>query len=439
MPSEDTVRVRTDQIPVWSTLEHPLCDEQGHQLLAAGASFTAAIRDRLLQRGTQQVCLELEDAIALGLANRHREPDPVSGVQLEEIRKKLDALASSASLLVENSGPPLSQRVVARGSTPYDFQQRQRLASCFSATQELLDNAVQQALAGMLNDTRPLEAATSQYIDELVEDTDSVITSSIELAHSPQVTERGIRVAVLSMAIAIDCGYDEANSQEVGLCGLMHDWGTFQLAEKIRNPRANLSEKEWGVYAQHPLFTAELLEKTTSLSHEVRLATTQAHESLDGSGYPCGLKKEQIHPFARILQVADAYTTLTAEMRGRMAYRPYDVMVYMLHQAKTKRMDEKMVRSLLNVVSLFPIGSHVRLSDGSEAQVIRRSGNDYTSPIVQRVGSDRKIRKDAAHDSILDLASCSTRVMTPLNTPDRQEARLEKDLMEKILWEGSIG
>ncbi len=439
MPSEDTICVPIEQIPVWSTLEHPLCDDQGHQLLAAGASFTAAIRDRLLQRGTQQVYLEREDAVALGLASRHRQPEPVSGTQLEEIHKKLDALASSTSLLVENTGPPLSQRIVPRGKTPYDFQQRKRLASCFSATKDLLDDVVQQALAGMFNNTKPLEAATSQYIDELVEDTDSVITSSMELAHSPQVTERGIQVAVLAMAIAIDRGFDEANIREVGLCGMMHDWGTFQLTEKMRNPRADLSEKEWAVYAQHPLFTAELLEKTASLSHEVRLATTQAHENLDGSGYPRGLKKEQIHPFARILQVANAYTTLTAEMRGRTAYRSYDVMVYMLHQAKAHRMDEKVMRSLLNVVSLFPIGSHVRLSDGSEAQVIRRSGKDYTLPIVQRVGSDRKIRKDTAHDSILDLANCSTRVMTPLNTPGHQEARLENDLLETILWEGPTG
>ena len=188
----------------------------------------------------------------------------------------------------------------------------------------------------------------------------------------------------------------------------------------------------------HPLHTLDLLTSMKNVSLPVRLAATQIHENPDGSGYPRGLKSEEIHPYAALLHVADAYITLTSNMCGRQAYLSYDAMVYLLNQVKAKRMDEKAVRALLQVITLFPIGSHVRLSDGTEAQVIRRNENSYTTPIVQRVGGDRKPRFDNAQNAIVDLALAKMRVMTPLVPPDREESRLEESLMNKVLWEGPV-
>lgn len=188
--------------------------------------------------------------------------------------------------------------------------------------------------------------------------------------------------------------------------------------------------------AKHPLYTLDLLEPLAQVSPVVRYAATQVHESPDGSGYPRGLTKAEIHPFAHILHTVDAYITLTAKTHGRRAYLSYDVIVYLLHQVKLERMEQQSMRAFLHVVSLFPLGSHVRLSDGSEAPVIRRNAQQYSAPIVQRVGADRKLRLDSAHPSIVDLAETDLRVMAPLLAPDRQELRLEEGLMGKVLWEG---
>ena len=111
-------------------------------------------------------------------------------------------------------------------------------------------------------------------------------------------------------------------------------------------------------------------------------------------------------------------------------------MVYLLNQVKAGRMHPPAMRALLNVISLFPIGSHVRLSDDTEAQVIRRNAQQYLTPIVQRVGADRR-RVDSKHPSIINLAETDLRVMTPLAPPQRHEVRLEKGLLEKILWEAA--
>ncbi len=453
MSMSDSVRVKTEQLPVGSKLSHPINDNDERLLLAAGSPITAAIKERLIRRGIYDVWLHPDDAAsvfgkgsraskptkrALPRKSRPAAPPPPStpATRAAEISAKVDALAASASLRINNAGPPLRDRATAHGCSLYGAKQSDRLAQQFTATKELLDEMVQQALSGAARDMQPLSSTTAKYTTELTSDADCAISSSVKQAPNPDFTERGVRLAILGMALAIELGWDEPNTRSVGLCGLVHDWGMFRLAKKLQNPRVPLLAADWSEMVNHPLHTVDMLSTMANISDEVCLAASQLHENCDGSGYPRGLGDEQIHPYAKILHVADAYITLTAEMRGRRPYLHYDAMVYLLHQVKAGRMEEKAMRGLVNVLTLFPIGSHVRLSDGSEAQVIRRSATQYTAPIVQRVGGNRQVRMDDPHPSIVDLSQSKLRVMAPLVTPGRQEVRIEDSLVSKILWDG---
>lgn len=459
MSSSDAVSVKTDQLPVGSRLGHPINDDEGRLLLAAGVLLTQRLKDRLLKRGIAVVLLHPDDVAALfgdnaATANQptqaktrnKKKPKPViipasAQAVLRETAARMkvqaSALAASVSRHIQNKEAPLKERQATHGTAPYDAKQRERLVQHFAVTTQVLNDIAKQVVAGKLQDDRPLKMVTEDYVEELTDDTDSVLASSRELAPDPALTERGIRLALLGMAMAIEMEWDEPNVREVGLCGLVHDFGMLRLDERLQNPQNELSAEDWQELAAHPLHTLDMLSSMKNISLPVRLAATQVHENPDGSGYPRRLSHEEIHPYAALLHAADAYITLTAAAHGRQAYLSYDVMVYLLNQVKANRMDEKAVRALLQVISLFPIGSHVRLSDGTEAQVIRRNGMNYTAPIVQRVGGDRKPRRDAAQISIIDLAETKMRVMAPLIPPEREEIRLDEDLMTRVLWDGS--
>ena len=419
--------------------------------------LTTRLKERLIARGISEVLLHPDDIAALfgesqptpagakatstqPAAKKKKPPRVVTRQSslretVAQIKAHASALATSVSRQIENSGPPLSERQVSHGTAPYNVQQRARLVRHFAVTTELLNEITQQAVAGKVKDDRPLKDAAQGYIGELTADTDSVIASSNELAPNPTITQRGVRLALLAMAMAMEADWDETHVSEVGLCGLVHDFGMFRLDENLLDPQAKLSTGDWRELTDHPLHTLDMLTSMKNVSLAVRLAATQVHENPDGSGYPRRLSKEEIHPYARLLHAADAYITLTAEMGGRAAFLSYDVMVYLLNQVKANRMDEESIRALLQVVSLFPIGSHVRLSDGSEAQVIRRNALHYTTPIVQRVGANRKARFGSAHASIIDLAQAKMRVMSPLVPPGREETRLDESMVSQVLWE----
>ncbi len=189
---------------------------------------------------------------------------------------------------------------------------------------------------------------------------------------------------------------------------------------------------------RRPEFTYELVELMTALSPAVKIAASQVHEMCDGSGYPRGLKQNRIHTYARILAPVDAYLCLVEARRGRPAIVPHDAMACLLHQLPTGRFDAQVVEALLRAQSLFPLGSYVRLSDGCEAQVIRRSDIDYSKPIVQylRIDEPHLEVPIAIVPKIVDLSESSLEILDIVPAPGRNEMRLDRSLMHDIVWDG---
>ncbi|HSH45149.1 MAG TPA: HD domain-containing phosphohydrolase, partial [Longimicrobiales bacterium] len=66
-----------------------------------------------------------------------------------------------------------------------------------------------------------------------------------------------------------------------------------------------LTEYEYHEIKKHPTYSYRMLEKNALVSTKVKLAVLQHHERMDGSGYPLGIKAQQIHPYARIVMVCD--------------------------------------------------------------------------------------------------------------------------------------
>ncbi len=449
--STDSVQLRIDELRSGSRLSHSILDDNDLLLLAAGTEITEPIKKRLIDRGIHAVYLHPQDAACMLSASPKRAdtvttpnapPTALASMALAapaqtvaQLSQQVAHWASRVSLSVSNMEAPLKNRQRRISSEPYDLQQRERLTKQFATTKKLMDTMIRHAIAGLSQDTRAVRVVANGATAELIHDPDHTIATSAEVPRNPEITERAVRISVLAMAIAIEMGWDEHLIREVGQCGLIHDWGMYRLDEEIRSQKSPLTEEARRHMAQHPLYTFEMLEKMRELPDSVRIAAAQVHEKLDGSGYPRHLKDQEIHPYAKILHVADAYVSLTEETWGRPAFIAYDVMVYLLSQVKTKGISIDAVRALLNVVALFPIGSHVQLSDGSEARVIRRGNGPYTEPVVQRVGADRRLRMDKGHASIVDLSRSELKVAAPLPHPTRPEERMTDPATMDLLWE----
>ena len=142
---------------------------------------------------------------------------------------------------------------------------------------------------------------------------------------------------------------------------------------------------------------------------------------LDGTGFPGGLKANALPVGSRILSIADAYLTMTCPPSGSVRIVPCDAIAYLISAASQSRYSAAAVTGLLKVVTLYPIGSIVELSDTTQARVIRSNGNDYGYPIVETISSPRRE---------INLKEEDLFVTRPVTLTRRNEVRLPETYTE---------
>ena len=129
--------------------------------------------------------------------------------------------------------------------------------------------------------------------------------------HSQRVTE-------ISVAIAEHLGLPKETIEKIRLAGLVHDIGKIGIRESVLNKPGNLTEEEYEHIKLHSE-TGERILKPIVDDEEILKAVRHHHERYDGTGYPDGLKGEQVPRLARIIAVADTFDAMTSERPYRKA------------------------------------------------------------------------------------------------------------------------
>ena len=140
------------------------------------------------------------------------------------------------------------------------------------------------------------------------------LTMSLE-ARDPYTKGHSLSVAMLSQRIAEAIG-PRVDSARVYLAGLLHDVGKIGIPDNILLKAGPLTDDEWEVMKRHPIVGASIL-KPIKLYADVVSAVLTHHENYDGSGYPYGIKGDDIPAISRILRVADSFDAMTTTRAHR--------------------------------------------------------------------------------------------------------------------------
>jgi len=125
------------------------------------------------------------------------------------------------------------------------------------------------------------------------------------------------RVGEISAAIAVEMGFDERYQEGLRIAGLLHDIGKIGVPAEILVKPSRLSAGEYALVKEHTEFGYQVL-RNIDFPWPVADIARQHHERIDGSGYPLGLKGEQITMEARIVAIAD----VVESMASHRPYRP---------------------------------------------------------------------------------------------------------------------
>ncbi|WP_418790997.1 HD-GYP domain-containing protein [Phosphitispora sp. TUW77] len=146
------------------------------------------------------------------------------------------------------------------------------------------------------------------------------LANAIE-AKDPHMKGHSERVAELTLALAKESGFSEKDLQKLLYVALLHDAGKIGVSDEILNKSGTLSYEEYEAVKQHAVIGAEILQKIKFLSSRAPIVMHH-HERYNGTGYPNGLRGENIPLVSRFLALADAYDAMTTDRPFRQAKTP---------------------------------------------------------------------------------------------------------------------
>ena len=155
------------------------------------------------------------------------------------------------------------------------------------------------------------------------------------------------RVVTYSLRLGREYGLTSAEMKALEFGSLLHDIGKIGVPDSILRKPAKLTEEEWVRMREHPLHGQQILRGIEFLEGAARVVA-QHHEKWDGTGYPFGLRQEEIDICARIFAVADAFDAITSDRVYRRG-KPYEAAAQELDDWAGRQFDPKVVEAFHRV------------------------------------------------------------------------------------------
>jgi len=156
-----------------------------------------------------------------------------------------------------------------------------------------------------------------------------------------------LRGTKLTLRLAREMGVRDADLVHIRRGALLHDIGKMGIPDQILLKPGPLSDEEWVVMKKHPEYANQMLAPIEFLRQAKHIPYSH-HEKWDGTGYPRGLRGEEIPLSARIFAVADVYDALTSDRPYRKAW-PKDKALAYIHEQAGKHFDPHVVETFLRM------------------------------------------------------------------------------------------
>ncbi len=155
-----------------------------------------------------------------------------------------------------------------------------------------------------------------------------------------------VNVCTFSIALAQQLGFtDDQFLHELGVGALLHDVGKSKVSERILNKRTSLNQIEFEIMKKHPKWGIDILTETDMIAASSYYPVLQHHERGDRTGYPSGLKLDEMHIYSKIVAVCDTFDAMTSERVYQKAMDSYPALKVMMTQSSC--FDDKILQAFI--------------------------------------------------------------------------------------------
>ncbi len=221
--------------------------------------------------------------------------------------------------------------------------------------------------------------------------------------HDEYTYRHSVNVGLLSATIGKILKMNKQETLMLGQIGFLHDIGKMKVSQQILNKQAPLSEEEYEQVKMHTVYGKDILAEIAPGNKAVQIGALYHHERQDGSGYPYGLKGEDIPFLAQIIAVADAYDAISSDRVYRSKYSPFEALDELLTEVYKGKLSGKIVFPFIDHILQGYIGKNVVLNDGIRGQIIHLHLEEVQRPLVKADGRfiDLRKRRDLQISNVL--------------------------------------
>lgn len=343
--------VRTRQLQPGMKIDQAVVDKSGRNLVQRGSILDNYVIDSLLKMGVMMVYIQSGEETA-GDIEKSISP---------QARKQIERLHTDDRSKVE-----LSDSVKTRVAEGIQF---------------IYSNTESKELADTTNNI-------ASNLMNAINSTDAIAVDISALKTSDEYTfKHSVDVATMSMVLAKQQGLSQKQIYEIGVAGLLHDIGKTKIPLDILNKPARLTDEEFAVMKQHPVFGYRMIKDRDEFSNEICMAVLQHHEKMNSKRYPVGFPSDKITQYARILTIADIYDALVTERPYKSAFSQREAVEMIM--SMTGELDLTAMKSFLESMILYPVDSIVELSNGEKAKVVKNNPHYILRPTVVGIKSGR--------------------------------------------------
>lgn len=258
-----------------------------------------------------------------------------------------------------------------------------RAQALYSEARGLQQKALHDLVTGKPIEMKDFEKVTGSFIDSVFRNQDALACLTRIREKDAYLLEHSINVSILMAIFAKHLGIERKVMEEICLGALMHDLGKIRIPEEVLHKPGKLTDDEFELMKKHVTFSHDiLLESAPTIPRRTVEVVIQHHEKLNGGGYPHGLSSDKISKYGRMISIVDIYDALTADRCYKRGMVP-NAALGILQGLTPHQLDGDLVLEFIRCMSIYPVGTLVRLESGKLGIVIETNEKELTKPKVK--------------------------------------------------------
>lgn len=342
---------------------------------------------------------KLESHTDIGIIRKHQ----LTKITYDPTRSDPQALEKlAASAQSEKQGDPEEDVSVSRAEIEEAEQalqaEKEHLHEKLFSHQDTLKET-EKAYKGALNQTRTVLKMISMGQAESLDLAKEVVGSMTDILQCPSptltlvnvpppkdLTEKvfvhSMNVCSLSLLVGGTLELNQEDMQTLGQGAMVHNIGLHRVPSAVRTKKKDaLSAKERQLFEAYPHYGRQMVEGLPGVSSGCLDIISQHRENLDGSGYPQGLKGDQIAFLPRVVRVVTEYNSLLNNGHGGARLTPTQALTYLYTKLK-EQCQPDLIETFIATVTIYPPGSFVRLTDDTVGLVVKTNKAERLRPLV---------------------------------------------------------